>query len=115
MDTQPVVGRELRGRSLQAAAARGAAVAGSGIGTAGLGSRWITQNPRLRRRAGWPCDVTTSHGGRDPGTDGGQVRGERRRARCADAEMRWAMSGEVENGDGKPVHPLPGGVQEGAG
>ena len=35
------------------------------------------------------------------------MRGERRRARCADAEMRWAMSGEVENGDGKPVDPLP--------
>jgi len=25
--------------------------------------------------------------------------------------MRWATSGaEVENGGGKPVHPLPGGV-----
>ena len=53
-----------------------------------------------------------SHGGRGPGTDGGQVRGERRRARCGDAEMRWAMSGEVENGGGKPVHPLPGGVRK---
>ena len=57
-------------------------------------------------------DDFTSHGGRDPGTDGGQVRGERRRAQCADAEMRWAMSGEVENGDGKPVHPLLGGVRK---
>ena len=27
--------------------------------------------------------------------------------------MRWAMSGaEVENGGGKPVHPLPGGVRK---
>ena len=88
---------------------------GSGIGTAGPGSRWIIQNPWLRRRARWPCDVITSHGGRGPGTDGGQVRGERRRARCADAEMRSAMSGEVENGDGKPVDPSLEGAQESAG
>ena len=55
-------------------------------------------------------DDFASHGGRDPGTDGGQVRGERRRARRGDAEMRGAMSGaEVENGGGKPVDPLPGG------
>ena len=60
-----------------------------------------------------PCPgQTTSREGRDPGTDGGQVRGERRRARCADAKMRWAMSGEVENGDGKPVDPSLEGVRK---
>ena len=41
------------------------------------------------------------------------MRGERRRARRGDAEMRGAMSGaEVENGGGKPVHPLQGGVRK---
>ena len=64
---------------------------------------------------GRTCDVITSHvitshGGRGPGTDGGQVRGERRRARRGDAEMRGATSGaEVENDGGQPVDPLPGG------
>ena len=43
-------------------------------------------------------------------------RGQRRRARREDAEMRWAMSGvEAENDDSKPVHPMSGGVQESAG
>ena len=78
-----------------------------------MAARWIIQNPWLRRRARLPCDVITSHGGRGPGTDGGQVRGERRRARCGDAEMHGAANGaEVENGGGKPVHPLPGGVRK---
>ena len=70
---------------------------------------------RHTRAPGRPCDVITSHGGRDPGTDGGQVSDERRRARCEDAEMRWAMSGEVENGDGKPVDPSLEAAQESAG
>ena len=39
------------------------------------------------------------------------MRGERRRARCADA-MRRAMSGVVENGDGKPVDPSLEGVRK---
>ena len=43
---------------------------------------------------------------------GGQVRGERRRVRCADAEVRRAMSGVVENGDGKPVDPSLEGVRK---
>ena len=52
-------------------------------------------------------------GGQGPGHGGGA--GARRtggRARWADAKMRWAMSGEVENGDGKPVDPSLEGVRK---
>ena len=44
---------------------------------------------------------------------GFRVTTSRARTRHEDAETRWATSGaEVENGGGKPVHPLPGGVRK---
>ena len=69
--------------------------------------------PRLRPRAQAPEYPAGIYSVDWTSVAGVRVTTSRARTRHGDAEMRWATSGaEFENGDGKPVHPLPGGVRK---